>query len=100
MEDLLDAVEPGQAARVQLAEGQCAWAAGGHQPGGHRQGMSVETLEADEFVAVPRAAEPKTRQGRQPSPEGGQRRRARPRKYQARDEAEIASQRDLASGES
>ena len=98
MDELLDQVEAGQAMRVPLVDGQSARglrvaisrAATG-------RGMSVESVEGDGFVAVRKAEEPRKR--RSASGAGDEpRRRGRPRKRQ--DEAEIASMRDLADGES
>jgi hypothetical protein len=59
--------------------------------------MTVETVEGDGFVAVRKAEEPRTRRGKQASPEG-QRRRGRPPKRRDQDADEIASLQDLAAG--
>jgi hypothetical protein len=100
MEDLLDAVESGQAVRVPLQEGQSARGLrAAISRAATARGLTVETLEGDGFVAVRKAEEPKARRGRQPATEGAARRRGRPRKDRAQEEAEIASQRDLAAGE-
>lgn len=98
--ELLDRVEAGQPMRVPLVEGQSAR---GLRTAISRaatsRGLTVETVEGDGFVAVRKADEPRKRKATQGSAEDGPRRRGRPAKRQARDEAEIASLEDLASGE-
>jgi hypothetical protein len=44
------------------------------------RGMTVETVEGDDFVAVRKADEPRTRKGKPASTEDGQRRRGWPPK--------------------
>jgi hypothetical protein len=100
MDSLLDAVATGQPLRVPLTGGQSARglrvaisrAANG-------RGLSVETVEGDGFVAVRKVDEPRSRRSRPASSDGAPRRRGRPPKYREQ-ETEIASLRDLASGES
>jgi hypothetical protein len=62
--------------------------------------LSVETVEGEGFVAVRKADEPRARRGKQASSSEGQRRRGRPPKRREQEAAEIASQEDLAAGES
>ena len=64
------------------------------------QGLTVETVEGEGFVAVRKTDEPRTRKGKQAPSHEGQRRRGRPPKRQQHDAAEIASLQDLAAGES
>src|SRR5918995_1491995 len=100
MAALLAEIATGQPVRVPLVEGQSAR---GLRTAISRaatsRGMTVETVEGDGFVAVRKAEEPRTRRGKQASPEG-QRRRGRPPKRRDQDADEITSLRDLASGES
>ncbi len=62
------------------------------------RGLTVETVEGDGFVAVRRAEEPRKRKAAQ-GPSGETRRRGRPPKRLEQDATEIASMRDLASGQ-
>lgn len=98
---LLAEVETGRPVRVPLVEGQSAR---GLRTAISRaatsRGLSVETVEGAGFIAVRRAEELRSRKGKPTPPQDGQRRRGRPRKRQEQDTAEIASLRDLASGES
>jgi hypothetical protein len=64
------------------------------------RGLTVDTVEGDGFVAVRKSEESRTRKGKQASSPEGQRWRGRPPKRREQDAAEIASLRDLASGES
>ena len=97
---LLAEVDAGRPVRVPLVEGQSARGlrTAISRAAGSR-GLSVETVEGEGFVAVRKTDEPRTRKGRQAPSTEGQRRRGRPPKRQEQDAAEIASLRDLASGE-
>ena len=101
MAALLDEIATGRPVRVPLVEGQ---GARGLRVAISRaatsRGLTVETVEGDGFVAVRKTDKPPTRKGKPAPSHGGQRRRGRPPKLQQHDAAEIASLRDLASGES
>src|SRR5687767_10239850 len=80
---LLAEVEAGRPVRVPLVEGQSARGlrTAISRAAGSR-GLSVETVEGDGFVAVPKTDEPRTRRGKQAPSTEGQRRRGRPPKRQ------------------
>jgi hypothetical protein len=98
---LLAEVESGRPVRVPLVEGQSAR---GLRTAISRaatsRGLTVETVEGEGFVAVRKSDEPRSRKGKQAPATDGQRRRGRPPKRRDQDAAEIASLRDLATGES
>ncbi len=99
MDELLAQVESGQPIRVPLVEGQSARGLRvAISRAATKRGVTVETVEGDGFVAVRKADEPKRRKAVQGS-SGVPRRRGRPPKRREQDDAEIASIRDLASGE-
>jgi hypothetical protein len=101
MAALLAEVATGQPVRVPLVEGQSARGLRtAISRAASSRGMSVETVEGEGFVAVRKADEPRTRNGKQASRQDGQRRRGRPPKRREQDAAEIASLQDLATGES
>ena len=101
MAALLDEIATGRPVRVPLVEGQSARGlrTAISRAAGSR-GLSVETVAGEGFVAVRKSDEQRTRKGTQASSGSGQRRRGRPPKRQEQDAAEIASLRDLATGES
>ena len=99
MDELLAGVEAGQAMRVPLVEGQSARGLRvAISRAATKRGLSVETVEGDGFVAVRKAEEARKRKAAQGS-SAEPRRRGRPPKRREQDDAEIASMRDLASGE-
>lgn len=101
MEELLDTLASGRPVRVPLAEGQSARGLRvAISRAATKRGLDVETVEGDGFVAVRRAEAARSRKGKPGAAERGQRRRGRPPKQRDQDTAEIASLRDLASGES
>jgi hypothetical protein len=101
MDALIDELATGQPVRVPLVDGQGARGLRiAISRAATSRGLTVETLEGDGFVAARKVEEPLTRKGRHVAAEGGMRRRGRPPKRQEQDAAEIASLKDLASGES
>ena len=100
MAALLDEIETGRPVRVPLVDGQSARGlrTAISRAAGSRD-LRVETLEGEGFVAVRKADEPRTREGKQASSPEGQRRRGRPPKQREQDTVEIGSLRDLAAGE-
>ena len=97
---LLTEVAAGRPVRVPLVEGQSARGLRtAIARAASSRGLSVETLEGEGFVAVRQAEQPPVRKTTQ-SASGQGKRRGRPPKQQEQDAAEIASLRDLASGES
>lgn len=100
MAALLDEVATGRPVRVPLVDDQSARGLRvAISRAAATRGLSVETLEGEGFVAVRKAEKPAIRKSGSGSSESGKR-RGRPPKRQEQDAAEIASPRDLVTGES
>jgi len=104
MVDLLHEVAAGRPMRVPLVEGQSARGLRvAISRAATSRGLTVETVEGDGFVAVRKVDQPSTRKATQTTADGGKR-RGRPPKQQAQDQAEMDSfedqATDLATGES
>lgn len=86
MVELLNAVESGKPMRVMVEEGQNAKGLRiAIARAATRQGLNVETLAGDGFIAVKRVDEPRGRKSATGAPVGGKR-RGRPPKRQVEEE--------------
>jgi hypothetical protein len=94
MTELLNELEVGRTMRVSLEEGQSARGLRvAISRAATNRGLSVETLEGDDFVAVRKVDQPRGRRGT-PASSDGAKRRGRPPKRQDRSLEEVLQAAD------